>query len=72
MSLQLTPEEITSAASRIVTAYCAMDDDAYFASFDPQATLERETIVFTGPAPTASWPFTSTSHSTLSDHGVDQ
>jgi hypothetical protein len=26
MSLQLTPEEITSAASRIVTAYSAMDD----------------------------------------------
>jgi ketosteroid isomerase-like protein len=39
MSLQLTPEEITSAASRIVTAYSCMDHDAYFASFDPQATF---------------------------------
>lgn len=39
MSLQLTPEEITSAASRIVTAYSAMDDDAYFSSVDPQATF---------------------------------
>jgi ketosteroid isomerase-like protein len=39
MSPQLTPEEITSTAERIVAAYSAMDEDAYFASFDPQATF---------------------------------
>jgi ketosteroid isomerase-like protein len=39
LSLQLTPEEVTSAAERIVAAYSAMDEDAYFASFDPQATF---------------------------------
>ncbi|MEW1821910.1 nuclear transport factor 2 family protein [Arthrobacter sp. NPDC080031] len=39
MSLQLTPEEVTSAAERIVAAYSAMDEDAYFGSFDPQATF---------------------------------
>jgi ketosteroid isomerase-like protein len=39
MSPQLTPEEITSAASRIVSAFAAMDEDAYFASFDPAATF---------------------------------
>lgn len=39
MSSQPTPEEITSAAERIVAAYSAMDEDAYFASFDPQATF---------------------------------
>jgi ketosteroid isomerase-like protein len=39
MSLQLTPEEVTSAAERIVGAYSAMDEDAYFTSFDPQATF---------------------------------
>jgi len=39
MSPQLTQEEVTSAAERIVAAYSAMDGDAYFASFDPQATF---------------------------------
>jgi ketosteroid isomerase-like protein len=39
MSPQLTPEEVTSAAERIVAAYSAMDEDAYFGSFDPQATF---------------------------------
>jgi hypothetical protein len=29
MSLQLIPEEIASAASRIVTAYSAMDNDTF-------------------------------------------
>ena len=39
MSSQLTPEEVTSAAERIVRAYSAMDEDVYFSSFDPQATF---------------------------------
>ncbi|WP_284983587.1 nuclear transport factor 2 family protein [Arthrobacter sp. efr-133-TYG-118] len=39
MSPQLTPEEVMSAAERIVAAYSAMDEDAYFGSFDPQATF---------------------------------
>ena len=39
MSPQLTPEEVTSAAERIVAAYSAMDEDAYFGSFDSQATF---------------------------------
>jgi ketosteroid isomerase-like protein len=39
LSLQLTPEEVTSAAERIVAAYSAMDEGAYFAAFDPQATF---------------------------------
>ncbi|UKA58398.1 YybH family protein [Arthrobacter sp. FW306-2-2C-D06B] len=39
MSPQLTPEEVTSAAERIVAAYSAMDEEAYFGSFDPQATF---------------------------------
>lgn len=39
MSPQLSPDEVTSAAERIVAAYSVMDEDAYFASFDPQATF---------------------------------
>ncbi len=39
MSQQLSPDEVTSAAERIVAAYSVMDEDAYFASFDPQATF---------------------------------
>jgi ketosteroid isomerase-like protein len=39
MSPQLSPDEVTSAAERIVAAYSGMDEDAYFASFDPQATF---------------------------------
>jgi len=39
MSPQLTPEEVSFAARRIVAAYSSMDEHAYFASFDPQATF---------------------------------
>jgi ketosteroid isomerase-like protein len=39
MSPQLTHEEVASAAERIVAAYAAMDYNAYFGSFDPEATF---------------------------------
>jgi hypothetical protein len=39
MSPQLTPEDVTSAADRILAANSATDVDTYFGSFGPQATF---------------------------------